>query len=288
MTNDEELTPYMRERAEQIAASLAREEEQFRRLAANPLVNVIGVVEPGSVFGSQTPGGPRTVYFDFSAWRIDEGPLHDSPLRLLYKPISQDGKWSFDGITPYAVQKVCAHVDVAGFAERSEALVVEFVGLVTDDSELNRHAEELRKPVTFAVEGIGQFQLNRDLGWIQMETDRCGETIRLNLATNGIAVAQELAKTAGILFHDTEVWNKRMKEQAVIDLMQLKHENWADDDGSRYTPERFTAKMALFAMTVREDHSFVFSYRDGRLFFGHHIEVEGSIQGGPRYAAFHG
>ena len=49
------------------------------------------------------------------------------------------------------------------------------------DPELKAILDEQKKPVTFWVDGLGTFALNRALGWFEAEADWLGSPIRLDL-----------------------------------------------------------------------------------------------------------
>jgi hypothetical protein len=63
-------------------------------------------------------------------------------------------------------------------------------------------------------------------------------------------------------------------------LLNLKNDNWLDDGEDEVTAEQFIEAMRLESIAVYPDGSFVFWHQDGDLFWGHSIQICGSLSEG--------
>jgi hypothetical protein len=71
---------------------------------------------------------------------------------------------------------------------------------------------------------------------------------------------------------------------AAAELLALKNDVWPGDDVAEYTRTRFKAKIALESVSVSPGGHFEFTFGDGNLFWGHVIQVSGTLAEGPRHA----
>jgi hypothetical protein len=63
------------------------------------------------------------------------------------------------------------------------------------------------------------------------------------------------------------------KGYAVDELLDLKNENWLDDDEKPLTPDEFKARMTLKSIGFDHEGDVTFYHNDGDLFWGHLIEI---------------
>lgn len=92
--------------------------------------------------------------------------------------------------------------------------------------------------------------------------------------------------TARILLNKQAEWDEKIKSYTAKKLLKLKNENWLDEDEKKFTSLQFKERMTIESITFYEDGSFEFSFDDGDLFWGHSIQVSGSIQEGLTEALF--
>jgi len=76
----------------------------------------------------------------------------------------------------------------------------------------------------------------------------------------------------------------RVKDSAVQELLPLKNDAWLGDDETEFSPEEFKSKMTLQSISIHPDGDFDFWHDDGDLFWGHSIQVSGSLADGPTAA----
>jgi hypothetical protein len=187
-------------------------------------------------------------------------------------------------IRAYSVIRIKARVVPNLPLDFSYAYLESFDGIVTDETELNNYAKELQKPVTFEDPVLGLFTLHRGLDWYEANVMWEGKSITLDINTKKTVIIPATLKTAHALWADQHHWDQRIHDYAVQELLPLKNGEWIDEDGIRLTAEKFKARMSLESITIYIDGSFAFWFDDGDLFFGHSIQISGSISEGPTQA----
>ena len=86
------------------------------------------------------------------------------------------------------------------------------------------------------------------------------------------------------LWENEDDWNRRIRDFAVQKLLPLENDCWLDDDESELSPDQFKDRMTLEGISVDPDGSFDFWHNDGDLFWGHAIQISGSLVEGPTLA----
>jgi hypothetical protein len=95
-------------------------------------------------------------------------------------------------------------------------------------------------------------------------------------------------EVARLLWDDQIGWDRRVRDCAAKELLPLKNENWAEEDGSSVSRDQFEKRVSLQYITVQPDGDFEMCYDDGELFFGHEIIVCGNVHRGMKYASIQG
>ena len=145
--------------------------------------------------------------------------------------------------------------------------------------------------MTFWVDGLGTFALNRALGWFEAEADWLGSPIRLDLDRD--EDREKCLFYLRALMKGQADWDGRLRACAARDLLELAND-WASDGGceehepEEITREQFMERLEPDAVQISGDGSFDFWFNDGALFWGHSIHVTGSLEGGPEKAEMEG
>ena len=154
------------------------------------------------------------------------------------------------------------------------------------DPDLKAILEEQIKPVTFWEDGLGTFTLNRQVDWFETEVDWLGTAVSL-VFDRGEDRA-DCVRNAKALLAGAGGWDRRVREYAADELLDLAND-WADNAGEgEVTRERFMERMELESVEIRADGSFEFWFSDGDMFYGHSIHVTGSLEKGPDWAQMEG
>lgn len=160
-----------------------------------------------------------------------------------------------------------------------------------DDPELKEILKEQVREVIMEVEGLGRFVLNRRMNWFETKTDWMGTEIALSFDRDVEKVMEDGIKTARILMGDQGGWDRRIREYAADELLELANE-WAEDamgeeweksgeDDQLVSREQFMERMELKSIEALEKGEFEFWFSDGDMFFGHSIHVIGNVEDGP-------
>jgi hypothetical protein len=148
------------------------------------------------------------------------------------------------------------------------------------DEELAQVATELQKPVVISDPTLGDFTLDRSLDWFRGEATWAGKQIRLELSAGKNGEADQCLQVAKALWGDQSAWAAKVSDYAVEQLLERKNGTWLDEGESPVTPELFKSRMSLESVTVYPSGEFEFWHDDGDLFWGHSIQVCGSISEG--------
>jgi hypothetical protein len=264
------------------AEARLREEQLLKQLGVLPVVDVLGVVGPMGVSGGKIGREELwTLKLKMEAWRIHDTELQTRPLTIRRKVTNEDLSRLRGLIRPYNIIRIRARVvDVSSFGG-PEALLEEFVGSDDSDTELNDHVIQLQRPVKHEDPLLGTFTLDRRVNWFEGSAVWNGNPVSLNLSVKEPAKIQEALTTAHSLWECQSVWNRRVRNYAVQALLALKNKSWLAEDEMDLTAEQFEQRMALESITVYPDGSFEFWHDDGKMFWGHSIQISGSLSEGP-------
>ena len=249
-----------------------------------PSVEVIGLVHPTGAGGGQ--GGKETTWtmrFSFVLWRQTGGTVDEREL-YVSKPGLSDAKLTdlMSAIEADEIYRVRLRFP-ARLRRRDyiQAELVRMIGKDTSDTELTAKAEERRKPVTIRHPYFGTLTLDRRLNCYVADVQWNSENVRLALSLDDGADELALLATAHELFKRQKTWDKRVRDFAVSELLELKNGTWLGEDEKEFTPTTFKARIRLETIDVCADGSFQFWFNDGNLFWGHVIQVSGGMEEGP-------
>jgi hypothetical protein len=275
----------MADRIDTFAEAESRQKRLLAQLAASPVSDVFGVVAPSGAGGGRSRGEDLwTLLFTLDAWRIKGTDLQTRPLTVRRKLTDEELHRLRDQIAPYTVIRIKARVVAESVLGSPQALLEAFVGVDTSDTALNDHTEQLQRAVTFEDPVFGTFTLDRRIDWFTAEVVWDGRPVSLNLSAREPAEVQRALKATRALWQSQSVWNRRIRDYAVQELLPLKNESWLDEDEAELTPDEFQDRMTLESVTVNPNGSFDFWHNDGDLFWGHSIQICGSISEGPTHA----
>ena len=150
--------------------------------------------------------------------------------------------------------------------------------------------EEYQKPVNIKDEVLGTLKLNRDFGLLDGEILWSGEKVPLALEIN--VEDEETWNTARSfarkVMADCESWDKSMREFAAKELTESANEWLADDDEKEnadpITEEVFAQRITLSELSLTYEGNFTAYFDDDDMFWGHTVEVCGSLENGIKSA----
>jgi len=265
------------------------ERRLYEQLGERPIDELTGVVSASGVRGVQVQAEQQwTLVFTFEAWRVGPDAVQTNKLVVRRKVSDEELKAFQDRIDADTVIKIAARVANDNVFGSPQALMEEFIGNDTADTELHDYLAELQEPVTHSDVFFGQFTLDRSVGDYSTNCQWNDVPVELRLWIDDPDDLEATLKVARVLWDDSTAWDQRIRDCAAKDLLPLKSENWQEEDGSTVTREQFESRMTLESITVHADGSFDVCYNDGELFFGHEIVVYGSIGNGMSSAGIQG
>jgi hypothetical protein len=263
------------------SGSHASERELLEQLAAAPLVDVLGVLAASGVSGCWVQGDTLwTVGFCFASWRIAGGPLRTQELHVRRKVRQKQIDKYRELVKPDAVTQIRARVVEDSVFGHPEALLVRVVGQDDADAELNAEVKRLQQPVTMKDKTFGTFTLDRRIDWYEARAAWNGRKVRLSLAAHEPRDVERAMQVARSLWRAQKSWQTKVSAYAVRELLPLKNGNWLGDEERPLTAKQFQATMKLESITISPDGSFEFWHDDGALFWGHSIQISGSLTKG--------
>src|SRR5262249_31661710 len=153
--------------------------------------------------------------------------------------------------------------------QKAEALLIDLLGKETSDLEMLARAEDLQKPVTIEDAFFGKFTLDRRVNWYETTATWKSTNVKLRLSVEEGEDPRPLFTMPRYLWESQNIWDERVYNCAVEELLQLKNDSWLGEDEKEFTPEQFKSKMSLSSITLDSEGSIEFWFDDGDLFWGH-------------------
>ena len=243
---------------------------------------VEGVVSPKGQGGwPRRDLGYDVHHFSFANWRLLGEPLVGRELTLLRPvPPSREGEPRgeniFETFPAYSIQRFSVLLS----QDHTRAVLEKVLAAEPTDETLRQFAERLREPVVVSAGRLGQFIMNPQIGWFEGKVQWNRKAIELHLEPDDDGGIAGAIKTAESLWNDQAAWSRKVQDFSVEKLLALKNDSWLEEDERELTPADFKKRMKLQSITVAGDGSFEFWHDDGDLFWGHSIQVRGTLKDG--------
>lgn len=237
------------------------------------LSDIVGVVSPESQAGWPATDDYKIHNFDFASWRYADGDKLQSALTVL-RPVPVDSDY-FGDFEEGDILRVRVLLSV----DQSRAIVAEVTDEHFDAPELEAVANELAKPVVIETERFGKLSLDRSINWFQGTVVWGGREVEITFdADDDLDISGQL-KTAQALFDAEQDWQSRIEAFAVKERLSLAND-WRDEGVKPITEREFLERMELEAISIKPNGEFEFWHSDGDLFYGHSIQISGSLEKG--------
>ncbi len=242
------------------------------------IVGLIGASAPGGVRQSNLEQWFLVIHF--AAWRYAGSPVTESKLRL-EMPVSQTQLDDYmAALKPYQIIEVEVQEDNQPDCKRIAAIKQTDI----NDPELSTIAERLQVPVEFEHPVFGKLVYERQFYCYTGRANWGDQAVDLMFNCENPDPPYRAFETAEVLFRKQADWEQRINEYAADQLLALKNENWLEDDEEPLTPAAFISHMTLESISIEEDGGFTFWHDDGDLFWGHTIQISGSLEEGLKFA----
>jgi hypothetical protein len=257
-------------------------EDQFRV--------VEGVVSPrgqGRWPGRDTGYDVHCLFF--ANWRFSGGSLVGRELTLL-RPVppshsgESHGENIFETFPTFSIQRFSVLLS----KDHMRAVVDKVLTAEPADETLRQFSERLREPVVVSTARFGEVVMNPLTGWFEGKVKWNRTTVELRLEPSEDGGVADAIQTAERLWANQAAWKRKVDEFAVERLLPLKNESWLGEGEPELTPAEFKKTMKLQSINVAGDGRFEFWHDDGTLFWGHAIQISGSLKDGPSDAGIPG
>lgn len=239
------------------------------------LVEIEGVVSGGNQGGWPHPKGYYVHAFAFAAWRRPGQPLIQTKLTIL-RPVDPNDAEKFSGFPEFSIHRMRVQLS----EDETRAIFAGLSDHTPDNQGLREVSEELQKPVIVTSPRFGDLVLDRRINWFEGETLWNGQAVRITFDTDSsLDIKHGLAVAEQIWDHQRE-WQDKVENFAVQELLPLKNDSWLDEGETPLNPNDFKSRMTLKSISIHADGSFDFWHDDGDLFYGHSIQISGSIESG--------
>lgn len=267
--------------SDDVLAQMERDHQEFlRRIEHAAEQDITGLVGADGAAGVKGRSGPWDLVIHLAAWKDPAGAIHREGMRVEI-PVSEEAlRPQMDAIKAYSILGLRLRIaEHPSGRTQGRGSVIPVTGV--QDAALSRIASELRKPVVISDPVLGDFTLDRAVGWFRGKTAWGGNQVELDLSANEHAEAERCLEVARALWNDQSAWSAKIADYAAAQLLELKNESWLDEGEPPATPDAFKSRMSLESVLVYPDGAFDFWHDDGDLFWGHAIMVSGSLAKGP-------
>ena len=228
----------------------------------------------------------------------DTGKVSTKEERLDW-PVSDEERNSEKGWGRFGKEQICRLKIRRMKEEWAKDLVAwpwcisEIVNAHEDCPELQAVLDEYHKPVVIQDQVLGELTLDKDYDTFEGEIQWCGKDVSLSLEVNAESKPSwtRARSAAKKLLADCKTWDKAMRDFAAKNLTGLAN-NWLsqDEESARdpetapITEEEFAQRILLTEVSVSPGGRFTAYYNDDDMFWGHAVEVSGSLKKGITYA----
>ncbi|PHV09947.1 DUF2262 domain-containing protein [Chitinimonas sp. BJB300] len=245
-----------------------------------PTISVYGVVGANGPSGGKVPPAVHwSLNLNLIAWRIPGGPVRnthlsvskivsDEELRALQNSIKSESIVAFQG-------KLC---ESSPFGD-ARAQLISLLDRPSDN-ELELILSQFRQPVEIIDSVVGRLVLNKSVNWFEGKVTWLGKHIEIAVSVDDDGNPADSLKTAKALLEAMEQWANKVNDYAADELLELKNDNWLGEDESPLSKAAFINRMQLNSITAYPHGDFDFWHHDGDLFWGHSIQVSGSLSEG--------
>jgi hypothetical protein len=130
--------------------------------------------------------------------------------------------------------------------------------------------------------------LNAGAGGYTTQVSWCGTQIELSIQPSFSGETEDAINCALQLLSERSVWMPRVEQYAASELLEKKNDIWLEEDEEPLSTSQFVEKLSLESIDIDDEGNFTFWFNDGELFWGHTIQVGGSLSQGPTDAGILG
>lgn len=252
-------------------------------------VDVIGLVHPFGPGGGMGQNERRwTMTFTIKPWRVVGQDINDDELIIRQKGLTeQQLERKMKSIVGDSIVRLRVRLPLR-LSKSPSAELIKYVRKDKSDAEMNQRVKALKKPVAVKNRYFGKLKLEREMNQYVTNLKWVGKKIELCLPLDDCDDEDAFIRLAEKFCKQQKKWDRAIRDFAAKQLLKRKNENWLCDDEKEITRSEFLKRIKLESITLYPDGTFDFSFDDGDIFWGHLIEVDGSIEDGPEDVSLQG
>jgi len=264
-------------------AQREREQQQalFDTLPEITLWAVVGPFGPSAV--RFPPATDRWMNLKLIAWRIPSEPVCHVPMYVGKRLAEGELEAVQAAITSESVIALRAKLCLNG---PSGDACAQLIGVLEPprDAELEAALARFRAPVEMTDPILGRLVLNKSVDWFEGTIEWLGKPVEIAVCKDQHGSPADALRTAKALVERMRDWAAGVDGYALSQLLPLKNDVWLEEEEEPVSRADFLARMQLRSITVRAQGRFEFGHDDGDLFWGHSIQVSGSLEQGLKSA----
>lgn len=150
--------------------------------------------------------------------------------------------------------------------------------------DLKKAWEDYNKPIVINDDVLGELTLNKEYEVFEGYINWDGKVISLMLEVDvdDNSTWDQISKSAKEMIIQLEQWDKKMREFSSKKLTVLANQ-WASDEKDIIAPiteDDFANRISISELVFSSDDAFSVMYDDDDMFWGHAIEVQGTLENG--------
>lgn len=135
---------------------------------------------------------------------------------------------------------------------------------------------------------IGTLTFNEWHQWFETKYQAQGNAFEIYIDIDNRAATLEILPLVRAVLCRLATIDGAMREFAAAQLLELKNDNWREEDQPEVTKDDFMYRISIEAISFNEDGEYEIWYADGDLFWGHSIMVSVDRKGRPVRTDIHG
>jgi len=120
---------------------------------------------------------------------------------------------------------------------------------------------------------LGHLVWDDNVSWYSGKVASGGIVVEVSLTGDNYGSVEIALARARSVVQNIRHYVELARKHAVDNLLDLKNDNWLEEDEEPLTPGSFMDRMTLQSMVFSSDGSVRFYHHDGNLFYGHCIEI---------------
>lgn len=240
------------------------------------VVTIIGMVSARNQ-GAHKKDEFSTHRFELEKWKLD-GKMQTNKL-LVWRPVKHNSDY-FKDIPAYSIVELKVFLNL-----KNNRSILQSGLLISNPSEdLLELKKDIQGSVFIQIDDIGKFELNKKLNLFEGSPLWNTQKIRFAIDVKSEAeITDEIATLKTLLSNQAE-WKEKIDQYAVSKLLPLKNDTWLKENESQWSEDTFLKTYSLESILISEKGRFEFWHRDGDIFWGHFILIQGTIKDGPTRA----